>query len=1534
MSDPWAFYDVGAPGWANDVQVLKPGRGYWVHATQESALVITPPVIPPEMEVPGCIASPGIRSRVSGQVPITLTTETQLRQVMVDYWPVNAPSAGSGQAWDGYEVLATALEAEGGSRVATLDTTVLANGSYTIRVSGVDDSGELVACGTMVTVEGEYKPGRVRFTVTDLTVPLAGLPIVVGRTYDSLERNQVGDFGHGWSLAIGNPKLEVDPDHNVTLTMPDGKRVTYYFHPETVFFLSVPRYMPEAGVYGSLKPKACGVVVASGGQWFCFPGGPYQESVSGYVYTDPYGREFEMGTDGKLRSITDLNDNVLTFTPDGITSSVGGMAVAFTRDAQDRITVVTDSLGNEYEYAYDAAGDLVEVHLPGVVTPVVYHYNPDHFFLGVDDPRGVTAATATYYPDGRLKSETDAVGNTFQYIYDVEDRATTVTNPDGGTETTAYDGWGKPLSHTDPLSRTNIYTYDSNGNRLTETNDLGHITSFMYDGNGHKTSITNPEGETMSVEYNQYGIVTSLVDGLGHVTTVALDDDFYPSHMADEVGTMATLTWDDQGNLLTRTDPHGGITTFEYDTYGNLITETNPAGDTIVFTYDSLGHQLSRTDARGNTTTYTYDALGRIVSVTDALSQTTIYKHDANGNVVALTDAMSRTTTYACDAKNQLTAIGYPDGLSETYAYNWRGNVVTETNRAGSITRYEYDLAGQLVGVVSAVGTSDQVSISYTYDGAGRRITEADPLGNVTTYAYDDFGRVISTTNSLDQITTYEYDEASNLVAITDANGRRTSYEYNARGQPTLTTYTDGSTEHRGYDERGLLVSRTDPGGKTTTYTYDKQGQMQSVVNPLSNTVSYAHDAVGNVVVITDANDHQILLEYDPLNRLTRKTWPDGSFEMFSYDAVGNLVQYYLTDEQVNTYEYDERNQLTGISYFDGRTVHITYTPTGRKRTVLDSHGFTLYEYDGLDRLCKVTNPDGETVQYSYDAAGNQLSLTTSAGTTLYAYDHEHRLVSVTNSLSETTTFGYDDVGMLTRMALPNGIVVNFGYDALNRMTSVVQKDAGGIMLASYEYVLDAVGNRLSMTEADGRTTDWSYDGDYRLISETQSEASGAVVRESTYTYDPAGNRTSMIVSGVRTDYLYNEMDQLVSADDAQYIYDGRGNLVGIGDDTGAVVYEYDAADRLVSVQLPDGTQVGYGYDWQGRRVRQETGTGVTNFIWDENSRYGDIVLETDGNGVPIASYVVAGQSVIAQTQGSVSSYYLTDGQRNTRMLVDIEGNIVHEYAYDAYGNLLGGVGEGNPYLYTGQRYDDLTGLYYLRARYYDSRTGCFLSQDKAECCSCCSVDRPIDVNRYVYAAANPVNYADPSGCTSTTLEWSFINWEMMKRSLTEIVGALAIGAAVACKYRYVLSVVYALSYNRLGLEQMELTWPGWNPCQIGILLYPAPRTPAIAAHTVYAQARGRPMLLFYNGPLNPLTLANRAIACPPGKHAPLSCEEYPYASTLFGGVGALTTGVPLAEQHIQGGLLNTFYQRDLRYEPGAAFAAVVVPYYMPGVTP
>jgi len=83
-----------------------------------------------------------------------------------------------------------------------------------------------------------------------------------------------------------------------------------------------------------------------------------------------------------------------------------------------------------------------------------------------------------------------------------------------------------------------------------------------------------------------------------------------------------------------------------------------------------------------------------------------------------------------------------------------------------------------------------------------------------------------------------------------------------------------------------------------------------------------------------------------------------------------------------------------------------------------------------------------------------------------------------------------------------------------------------------------------------------------------------------------------------------------------------------------------------------------------------------------------------------------------------------------------------------------------NPYRYTGQQFDAFSGLYYLRARYYDPALGRFLSRDPAEPL----LTAPHELNRYVYVADNPLNAADPSG-RFAAVEYSMANRESEEES-------------------------------------------------------------------------------------------------------------------------------------------------------------------------
>ncbi len=131
----------------------------------------------------GWIGSPAQRARVEGLVPVTVAPGVTIASSTVSVWSVKTPG----------NVITLATNAAGspGATLATLDTTTLPNGSYIIDVTGTDDHGSQQDNEMLVAVAGDYKPGRVVVDITDLTFPVAGIPITIGRHYDSLNKDKL-----------------------------------------------------------------------------------------------------------------------------------------------------------------------------------------------------------------------------------------------------------------------------------------------------------------------------------------------------------------------------------------------------------------------------------------------------------------------------------------------------------------------------------------------------------------------------------------------------------------------------------------------------------------------------------------------------------------------------------------------------------------------------------------------------------------------------------------------------------------------------------------------------------------------------------------------------------------------------------------------------------------------------------------------------------------------------------------------------------------------------------------------------------------------------------------------------------------------------------------------------------------------------------------------------------------------------------------------------------------------------------------------
>jgi hypothetical protein len=247
---------------------------------------------------------------------------------------------------------------------------------------------------------GARASGRVTVDATDLGTWLAGVPVTVGRRYDSAAGNAVGDFGHGWSLAL-EPRAEIDAGRNATLAMGDGRRLQFGLglspYSSALGALLEPRYAAAgAGATGQLTSDGCALVTMDAGKLVCFMGGGQEFTPSTYTYAEPGGRVFTLGAAGEPRSITSTGRDgaTVSFGREGVFASTGGRTIRFERDAQERIAqvIVHDPAAGDraYLYHYDQAGDLRAVGSPQGALIAEYAYDGAHRLRTLRDAGGAT----------------------------------------------------------------------------------------------------------------------------------------------------------------------------------------------------------------------------------------------------------------------------------------------------------------------------------------------------------------------------------------------------------------------------------------------------------------------------------------------------------------------------------------------------------------------------------------------------------------------------------------------------------------------------------------------------------------------------------------------------------------------------------------------------------------------------------------------------------------------------------------------------------------------------------------------------------------------------------------------------------------------------------------------------------------------------------------------------------------------------------------------------------------------------------------
>lgn len=844
-----------------------------------------------------------------------------------------------------------------------------------------------------------------------------GIPLIFDRFYSAnlLGRNELGRLGRGWSDSW-DYALAVAADGTVTVRGGSGSLRT--FQPDS---RRTGVYFSQAGDYGTL-------IRAGNGS---------------FVLREQGGGQLGFRADGKLDYLADENGNRVTAEYAGTqltgVSHTAGQSLQIAYNAAGRISSVTDAVGRQTQFTYDAANEYLTTvtDFAGRSTHYVYDTSTDaktrHALLRVDSPGG-GQQFYKYDAQGRV-SQLALNGDAEQVSLQYDGNTVSLQNAVGGTVKSYFDHRGLIAKVADALGNSTYFDFDKNFNLTQVIDPLGQISTSTFDARGNLTRFTNPLGQTTTFEFS--GSLNQL------------------SRFVDAKGNATRYSYDASGNLLSTTYADGSREQQSSDSQGNRTSWTNRRGQTIGYTYDAAGRVVSKTRSNGARTDLTYDAHGNLATVVDA-SGTISFTYDAADRPTRVTYPSGKFVQFAYDAAGRRTQLSDQDGFTVgylydeagrlqqlttgsgapivTYAYDAAGRLVTKTTGEGGRSEWEYNPAGQLLNLRNlGPGTNLHSQFEYTYDALGRTVSTITNLGTWT-YAYDASSQLTRATFASNQLAVvphrdeqYFYDAAGNRMR-TIVDGVEVEYVANLLNQ-----YTRIGTTIFTYDLDGNLLQQHD-GLNTTSFVYDDENQLISS-HSAAETALFEYDALSNrVAAVKNGVRTDYLL--DPLGLGMVVAEYRGQVREASYTYGLGLVSRLSAGGTSSYYEFDARGNTVGLTSGAGTLANqYVYSPFGQ----LQSSSVTIanpFTFAGKFAVIDDTAGHFSMRAREYNAATGQFFSDDPLG--LAGGDTNLRRYVVNNPLSSVDPSGLGRFGKEGLLPIiPNYIPLVYDFLSLNYMEPV-----------------------------------------------------------------------------------------------------------------------------------------------------------------------------------------------------------------------------------------------------------------------------------------------------------------------------------------------------------------------------------------------------------------------------------------------------------------------------------------------------------------
>ncbi len=1021
----------------------------------------------------------------------------------------------------------------------------------------------------------------------------------------------------------------------------------------------------------------------------------------------------------------------------------------------------TALLQNRVTFKYDAIGNVIEYTDFGDETPddVLYAKISYHSLTGpniLSTPQSIEVSDSKGLLR-RREANVDNQGNVTQIIqylaasdpavfdlgYSPEGNLTKITRPKN------YKGERLSYEYSyDPV----VQTY------VTEVKDgYGYVSSSTYD---------YAFGQLIeSVDINKQRIVYSL-DAKGRVDTIigpyelaagkafTILNEYYPDAATPYAktrhydpandGEIATITFMDglqRPVQVKKTSAHfqgknqadqevmivsGRI---NFDAFGRAVENYYPITEGI-----GSGNMMfdSTTDGEPPTRTI-YDVLDRKTSVTLPDNATTTYAYAIgadNSNYTCFktteTDPLNSMKENYTDLRGRTRAVlDYgPNGEIWTdFRYNPLSELHLVTDNAGNATKYEYDLLGRRLSVEHP----DAGLSKFVYDLAGNMRAKITPNtradGDSILYSYD-FERLVQVDypKNFQNMVRYSYgkpddqhNRAGRIWLQEDASGGQ-EFFYGPLGEvrKNIRTVLVNNTrmityvaEYR-YDTWGRIDSMIYPDREVVKYRYNAAGKLSSVSGQLGS-FSYpyvdrlGYDKFEQRVFLRLGNKTETNYSYDPQRRrLTDMTATDAEARPFmrntyTYDAVSNILSLTNTASVLSgvpggpashTFGYDELYRLTEAGgTFTGQINTETYS---LKMTYDDLHNILQKDQNHL-RAGLTQTGTSYSQAYTYDT--KRPHVPTRIANRDYTADANGNLTGWNEDLSNNNRFTYWDEENRIKAIWENGYLSLYTYDAGGAR---VLKSHGGLQ------VVYTNGEPKGMLNHRDNFT--VYVSPYLVARDKQL-----------------------------TKHIYIEGQRIASKIGAGDLYYAVQSFPGEYLTAGNI--NYDARMKLLAAASTSGSPAP---PTPSNPVPTPSGLplyqpGKPNFYAYEFPKY------TNDN-VSAGFNLVDTQNI---KQENNQYFFHPDHLGSTSYVTDVLGKVRQHVEYLPFGETFVEEHLNNdplqPYLFNAKEFDAETGLYYYGARYYDPKLSIWMSVDPM-------AEKYPGWSPYNYTMLNPVKYVDPDG--------------------------------------------------------------------------------------------------------------------------------------------------------------------------------------------